>query len=191
MSNVSSKTNKDVSVKQPKKSAEKPINLKKTTEVRLTNDTIVNVVSNCFGKLIWVAKDGYKTTWDKHGDSQELTIGELREMKASSSRFFSDNWIIITGFAHGQDVEGATPADIYKTLGVLKFYGDTVNPDGYKNAFRWTEKEIRENVATMTRGAKENLVVAVRDQISEGKIDSIKKIELFEEVLGCEIRKFE
>ncbi|MFA5625813.1 MAG: hypothetical protein WC966_12325 [Bradymonadales bacterium] len=172
-----------------KKAANKPakvIDLKAVTAAKLSDDTLVKVRSNCFGTLLWKSKDGFKTVWGKHGDEHDLSIRELREMKASSSRFFTDNWIIITGFAHGQEAADATPADIYKTLGVSKFYGGSVNPEGYADVHCWTEKDIRSNIASMTQGAKENLVIAVREHIALGAIDSIKTIKAFEDALGCE-----
>lgn len=194
MSNTNTKKKqaapKGVEVKPTvKKTASKPtktIDLKAVTTAKLSDDTLVKVKSNCFGTLLWKSKDGFKTIWDKHGDEHDLTIRELREMKASSSRFFTDNWVIITGFAHGQEVTNATPADIYKTLGVSKFYGVSVNPEGYADVHSWTEKDIKVNTANMTQGAKENLVIAVREHIALGAIDSIKIIKAFEDALGCE-----
>jgi hypothetical protein len=163
------------------------INLKDTTTAVIPPDTLVSVKSNCYGRLIWKSKDGAKVVWDNYGDTHDIYIRELREMRISSPRFFADNLIIITGFSDGQEAIEGTIADIYKTIGIIRFYNGEVDLDGFDDIHKWSEKEIKSRVKGMTKGAKENLAVAVIEGVASGKLDSFKTVEAFEEALGCKL----
>ena len=52
----------------------------------------------------------------------------------------------------------------------------------------WTEAEIAEKVATLSDGARQNLVVALNGFIKDGTLDSRKKIKAFEKALDCELQ---
>jgi hypothetical protein len=168
------------------------LNLKDTNpEVKIGDDVIVRVKSNVFGCLIYKnQKSGDKTVWNVCGDEQEMTISDLRAMKASQSKFFQNQYIIILGVAVGSDCV-AKPADIYKTLGITKYYENLVDPSDFKAVRSWSEKEIKEKVSFMSTAAQENLTIALNEYIKRGIIDSIKKIKAFEDALGCKFSRNE
>ena len=162
--------------------------LKSTTPgVKIDDGVTVSVKSNVFGRLIYKSgKTGDTVEWRKCGEVQEMSMAELRAMKNTQSGFYRNQCIVITGVAEGQDCK-AQPADIYKALGILKYYENLVQPSNFNDICNWKEKEIIEKVSIMTPAARENLIVALNAYIQEGILDSRKKIKSFETVLGCRL----
>ena len=164
--------------------AQKP---KKKEKVRLDDSALIRVKSNTFGKLIYINKrTGDRTEWNHHGEEQSITMADLRAMKGTQNDFFADNMIIITGCEDDRydDVE---PADIYDALLVSKYYKNMIDPDKFGTLFKMADDDIRARVAQMSKNARLNLVVALNTAINSGSLDSLRKIRLFEELLGCEL----
>lgn len=164
--------------------AQKP---KKKEKVRLDDSALIRVKSNTFGKLIYINKrTGDRTEWNHHGEEQSITMADLRAMKGTQNDFFADNMIIITGCEDDRydDVE---PADIYDALLVSKYYKNMIDPDKFGTMFKMSDDDIRARVAQMSKNARLNLVVALNTAINSGSLDSLRKIRLFEELLGCEL----
>ena len=164
--------------------AQKP---KKKEKVRLDDSALIRVKSNTFGKLIYINKrTGDRTEWNHHGEEQSITMADLRAMKGTQNDFFADNMIIITGCEDDRydDVE---PADIYDALLVSKYYKNMIDPDKFGTLFKMSDDDIRARVAQMSKNARLNLVVALNTAINSGSLDSLRKIRLFEELLGCEL----
>ena len=168
----------------------KKVDVTKTSgkPVKITDDTLINVKSNVFGKLIYVdQKTREETAWDMCGVVHPMTFGALRSMKASQSDFFKNQWIVITGFAE-ESPDGATPADIYKALYITNYYKDFIDPTDYSDVCSWEPEEIEAKVALMSKDARANLTVALNTYIEKGLLDSLKAIKAFEEAIGCELR---
>lgn len=166
------------------------LDLSKTTDgqIRLDDSVSVDVKSNVFGKLTYIDKKTQdEVVWNRCGESNPMTIGMLRSMKATQVNFFKNQWIIITGFADGNDNEYTT-ADIYKALMIGQYYQDLIEPSDYQTVCSWTPEEIKKKVSLMSAEAKVNLAVALNTYIEKGILDSLKRIKAFEEVLGCELK---
>jgi len=159
------------------------INLKDTTKnIKIGDDVIVDVKSNVFGVLVFSGKDG-TIRWEKCGETQQLTMRELRAMKASMLKFFEKQWVIILGVNAASDSE-AKLGDVYKQLGITRFYENMLEVGSFKNICSWSEKEIAERVKLMNQGVRESLVIALNGFIESGALDSVKKIKAFEDALG-------
>ena len=160
---------------------------KKKERIRLDDSTLIRVKSNTFGKLIYINKrTGDRTEWNHHGEEQSVTMADLRAMKGTQNNFFADNMIIITGCEDGR-YDDIGPSDIYDALLVSKYYKNLIDPDKFGTLFKMSDTEIRERVSQMSKNAKLNLVVALNGAINSGALDSLRKIRLFEELLGCEL----
>ena len=157
-------------------------------QVRLDDSVTVNVKSNVFGKLTYVDKKTQdEVVWNHCGESNPMTIGMLRSMKATQISFFKNQWIVITGFA--DDTESSyTTADIYKALMIVQHYKDLIDPSDYERVCSWSPEDIKKKVSMMSAEAKANLAVALNTYIEKGILDSLKRIKAFEEVLGCELK---
>lgn len=155
--------------------------------VKLDDTVLVNVKSNTYGQLFFRnPRTGDATEWSHFGDTQTLTMGDLRAMKGSHRAFYENQWIYILGI-EDSGYEDVTPDDIYKTLMVSQYYKNVLDPDNFHQIFSWSEAKIRERVAMMSSGAKLNLVVAANTAVQNGTLDSLKKIKTLEDVLGCEL----
>ena len=166
------------------------LDLSKTTDgqVRLEDSVVVDVKSNVFGKLTYVDKKTQdEIVWNHCGESNPMTVGMLRSMKATQINFFKNQWVIITGFA--DDIaDEYTTADIYKALMITQYYKNLIEPSDYEEVCSWDPEDIKKKVSLMSAEAKANLAVALNTYIEKGILDSLKRIKAFEEVLGCELK---
>ena len=159
--------------------------------VRIDDSVLVKVKSTYFGKLFYRnKKTGEATEWEKAGDIQIMSIGDLRAMKAEQVAFFKNGWIVILGVADGSN-SNATCADIYKALVITKYYENYIEPTDFKTLCSLSEREIAERVGMLSAGAKENLLIALNEYIKCGVLDSVKKIKAFESALGHSLLKTE
>lgn len=160
---------------------------KKKEHVRIDDGALIRVKSNTFGQLVYINKrTGDKTEWNHFGEEQSVTMADLRAMKGTQNGFFSDNMVIITG-VEDERYADLEPADIYEALLVSKYYKNLIAPENFGSLFKMSEKEIRDRIGQMSSNAKLNLVVALNSAINNGALDSLRKIRLFEEILGCEL----
>lgn len=163
------------------------LDLGPVTGTKVPDNLLVKVRSNVFGGLIYENhRSGEVTEWSNHGDVQFMTVGELRTMKAEQSAFFRNQWIVITGVADGEDSE-ATCADIYTALAIKQYYKNYIEPGDFGALCNIPLDKIEERVSLLSKGQKENLVVALNEYIASGQLDSIRRIRAFEEALGVEL----
>lgn len=156
-------------------------------QVKLDDTVLINVKSNTFGTLFFKnPRTGDTVTWSHFGDVEQLTMGDLRAMKGTQRAFYENQWIYIVN-VEDEGYEDVTADDICKALMVTQYYKNVLDPDNFEQVFTWPESKIRERVAMMGSGAKLNLVVAANTAIMNGKLDSLKRIKLLEDVLGCEL----
>ena len=159
----------------------------KKKRIMFDDSAIILVKSNTFGHLIYInPRTGDRTDWMHFGDEQPITMGDLRAMRGTQNAFFSDNMIIISG-VNDDRYPDAEPSDVYDALMVSKYYKYLVDPDNFNSLFNMNENEIKERVHSMSQNARMNLVIALNTSIQNGTLDSVKKIRLFEELLGCEL----
>ena len=171
----------------PAKNVATPTKTQKPTKIRLDDSVLIRVKSNTYGQLIYVNKrTGDRTEWAQFGEEQSLTMGDLRAMKGTQLPFFSDQMIVITG-SDDDRYPDLAPSDIYDALLVSRYYKNVVDPDNFGKIFFASEDEIRQRVAQMSGNARTNLIVALNTAINNGTLDSLRKIKLFESLLGCEL----
>lgn len=167
------------------------IDLKKTSAgvVRIEDTALINVKSNVFGELIFVDPvTKAKVKWSQCGEPLQLPLAMLRNMKNGAVKFFTNQLVIITGFAD-ENAEKYEVADIYKALYITQYYKDILDPTNYDEICSWTPAEIKQKVPMLSKGAKGKLVVALNTYIEKGVLDSLKAIKTFEEVLGCDLMR--
>lgn len=166
--------------------AEEQKTVKKTTKPASINDgVLVKVRSGFYGKLYYTnPRSGEPFVWNNVGDVQLLTVGDLRVMKAQSPGYFKNQWIIILGCANEAECS-ATPAEICKHLAVEHYYKNYIDPVDFEKVCSWANNEIGEKVSLLSAGAKQNLIVAIKEFIRDGKLDSMSKIKAFEKALDC------
>lgn len=160
--------------------------VKKTTKpANITDGVSVKVRSGFYGKLYYTnPRSGESFMWNQVGDVQFLTIGDLKAMKAQCPGYFKNQWVVILGCANEAECS-ATPAEICKHLAIDHYYKDYIDPVDFAKVCEWTTAEVAERISLLGDGAKQNLIVALKEFIKDGRLDSIKKIKEFEKALDC------
>jgi hypothetical protein len=158
-------------------------------KLKLDDDVVISVKSNVFGALIYVNhKTGDETIWENMGDTQPLSVSDLRAMKAKQLMFFKENWITIDGIEDADsDFDDVEVSEIYDALQISQYYKDYICPDNLNVVFNWTVDEIKNKLPRMTKSVKESIAIRANELIKEGILDSISKLKALEEVLGCEL----
>lgn len=177
----------ETAVSPAKEETAAPAKPERPAKVRLDDSVLIRVKSNTYGQLIYVNKrTGDRTEWSRFGEEQSVTMGDLRAMKGTQLPFFSDQMIVVTG-CDDERYPDLTPAEIYDALLVSRYYKNIVDPDNFGKIFSASEDEIRQWVSQMSSNARMNLIVALNAAIRNGTLDSLRKIKLFEDLLGCEL----
>lgn len=177
---VSNDTNTDVKVDTVVKDKKK---------LKLDDNVSILVASNIFGELIYVNhKTGDKYTWETMGDVQSLYVSDIRAMKSNQRKFLEENWIVITGIADTFDeYENVDLTEIYEALQISNYYKEFLCPSNLNDVFNWSIDEIRNKVSKMPTSTKETIAIRANELIKAGIIDSISKVKVLEEVIGCEL----
>ncbi len=159
-----------------------------TGEIKIGDEVRILVKSLVFGRLLIKLKDGGQYEFGRAGETQEIAMKGLRELKATQQSFFKNQWLLILGVAPSE-ASGckATPADVYRSLGVDKFYHNYIDPTSFSNVCSYKPAEIEMRTKLLSTQAKANLVMALKSYIQKGILSDLKLIDAWEKNLGCEL----
>lgn len=153
----------------------------------LDNNVILNVQSTTFGKLVYVnTQTGDKVVWEHENEIQQVTAGNLREMKSRQPGFFKNYWIRIIGIEDiDETYQDRTIEEIYKALTLQQYYENSMM-DIEDLILNHTD-EIPTYLNKMGKSFKTSLIIRCNDMIESGKLDAFSKIKKMEEILGAEL----
>lgn len=153
----------------------------------LDNNVILNVQSTTFGKLVYVnTQTGDKVVWEHENEIQQVTAGNLREMKSRQPGFFKNYWIRIIGIEDiDETYQDRTIEEIYKALTLQQYYENSMM-DIEDLILNHTD-EISTYLNKMGKSFKTSLIIRCNDMIESGKLDAFSKIKKMEEILGTEL----
>lgn len=153
----------------------------------LDNNVILNVQSTTFGKLVYVnTQTGDKVVWEHENEIQQVTAGNLREMKSRQPGFFKNYWIRIIGIEDiDETYQDRTIEEIYKALTLQQYYENSMM-DIEDLILNHTD-EIPTYLNKMGKSFKTSLIIRCNDMIETGKLDAFSKIKKMEEILGTEL----
>lgn len=153
----------------------------------LDNNVILNVQSTTFGKLVYVnTQTGDKVVWEYENEIQQVTAGNLREMKSRQPGFFKNYWIRIIGIEDiDETYQDRTIEEIYKALTLQQYYENSMM-DIEDLILNHTD-EIPTYLNKMGKSFKTSLIIRCNDMIESGKLDAFSKIKKMEEILGTEL----
>lgn len=153
----------------------------------LDNNVILNVQSTTFGKLVYVnTQTGDKVVWEHENEIQQVTAGNLREMKSRQPGFFKNYWIRIIGIEDiDETYQDRTIEEIYKALTLQQYYENSMM-DIEDLILNHTD-EIPTYLNKMGKSFKTSLIIRCNDMIESGKLDAFSKIKKIEEILGTEL----
>lgn len=159
-----------------------------TGEIKIGDDVRVLVKSMVFGKLVIKLKDGVQYEFNRAGETQEMTMRGLRELKATQHSFYKNQWVLVLGVSPSEASDcKATPADVYRSLGIDKFYKGYIDPTSFADVCSFTPGEIATRTKLISVQAKGNLIIALKSYIEKGVMTDLKLIEAWEKNLGCEL----
>lgn len=149
--------------------------------VRIPLDTIVPVICNSVGGLIYISKKtmGYTIEWDGLGSVEYIELGELSSMRNTDRRFFEDNWIVL------DNTDEYTSAQLYDFLKVSKFYENVFTPDTVDEIFTYSKNEIVKTITGLSRGMKETIAARAKYRLDNDNLDK-NIIDTLEESLGIQ-----
>lgn len=153
----------------------------------LDNNVILNVQSTTFGKLVYVnTQTGDKVVWEHENEIQQVTAGNLREMKSRQPGFFKNYWIRIIGIEDiDETYQDRTIEEIYKALTLQQYYDNSMM-DVEDLILNHTD-EVPTYLKKMGKSFKTSLIIRCNDMIESGKLDAFSKIKKMEEILGTEL----
>ncbi len=145
----------------------------------------VSVTSNYNGRLNFVSKrsNGYSVEWDEYGMTEYMELSELLSMRNTDRRFYEDNWIILG------DTDEYTADELYKFLKVDKYYKNVYTPENIEKFFELTPDKMIKTISTLSNGMKDCIASKAQVMITEGSLDSNKKIDALSEALKVEFSK--
>lgn len=144
----------------------------------------ISCKSGVQGGLTYVSKkNGYEIYWDLYGATEYLTFEELVAMRNGSSRFFKDNWIFF------EDTEDYTAEEIYKALGIDRFYKSILEIDNIDEVLLLDADSLKKKVEHVPTGVKDAIITRAKQlMIEESDImDSKKKIKVLEDTFDIEL----
>ncbi len=137
---------------------------------------IVTVRNGFQGRLVYKSrKTGERFIWDGFGAEQDMEIGELRNAKSSSKKYFENNWFMFD--------ESWIP----EYLGLSQYYKHAIPISKFDDFFSKTADEMEKIIAELSDGQKQSIAYRARQLIADGTIDSNKAIATLEKSLGIEL----
>jgi hypothetical protein len=168
---------KMASKKQIEEKTEPRVNTKK--QRKMNDSTMIPVISNFPGFLYYRdprTQDEFE--FAEYGDEHEMTLQQLKTMKAQHRRFFEDKWITF--------VEEEAD-EIIKYLKIEKYYKDGVSQDDLEDIFDKPLEEIEDILDTTTPNEKSLILTKAREQYETGELVNTHIIKLLEEKLQVSI----
>lgn len=154
-----------------KRATKKPAIAKK-----INPDQIVTVKNGFQGKLIYKSsKTRERFVWDSFGDEQDMELGELKNARNSSKKYFINNWFMFD------------EPWIIDYLGMRQYYKYAISIEGFDEIFEKPADEVEDIIGKLSEGQKKSVSYRAKQLISEGKIDSNKLISTLEKCLNTEL----
>lgn len=152
---------------------ETPVEETKKSKPEFDRNQEVVIINGYDGKLIYTSKNGiYSFQMDSFGDKEYIPISELITIKNTASSFFKNNWILFED------------KDVIEYLGLTKFYQGTLSVEELDTLFQLPTDKMIEKIAHMPKCQKQNVLFRAVEVVSNGEIDSNKKISAIKGAFG-------
>ena len=124
------------------------------------------------------SKSGMLYTWSGFGDVQEVEFQDLRALMYRNSGYLTKPLIVI-------DNEELLSLPKWKTLNSL--YSELFGLEDLDYIFNSKPDKFKTILTTLPEGMKATIKAAAGERISTGKLDSLSKIKILDEVLGTDL----
>lgn len=154
---------------------------------KLDDSARVRVRSNQYGKMGFVnSRTRDYVEWSGINDVQDMSVGDIRDMKNNSSRFFAESWVCVESI-EVPGCEDLSQETVYEALGLSKFLKNPVRPLDLGEIHTWDVSMIQEKVPNMPPNTKDNVAIALNSEIREGRLTDLSLIKAWEKELGREL----
>jgi len=143
----------------------------------LDPNQIVTVRNGFQGRLVYRSKKtGERFIWDEFGSEQDMELSELKSAKSYCKDFFVNNWWMFDD------------PEIIDYLGMKQYYKFALKIEDFDSLFEADDvDEMRDIISSLSAGQKKSVTYRAKQLITEGAIDSNKKITALEDILGVEL----
>lgn len=179
----------EVVIKEVEAQVEAPVVAAETPKKRIKLDDAVRVRvrSNRYGTLGFTNNStGDRFIWHDIDDVQDLTVGDIRNMRGNAPIFFRDCWIWIESIEE-TGCENLTDAEMYEALGLYRYYNEKERPHYFSSVREWTAERVKAEVPQLSDNTKSNLAMAVQEAVDNELIVSLPVIKAWEKALECEL----
>ena len=141
---------------------------------QLNDDTVITVKA-LVPKVYYTCPVTHEPfAWEEVGDTQDMTLKQLKTMKAKHSRYLTDRWLMVLNEA------------AVKKLNLHKVYGTLTITD--KAKIRKNDVEaVEELLSRLSNEGRNELAQYAIKSAKEGKLENIKIVRLLEKQLGVEL----
>lgn len=181
------KVGADPVAETPVKKEAKTTSPKTKTLPRVEDHMRVIVRSNQYGRLGFVnTRTKEKFFWDHINTLQDMTAGDIRDMRARQTRFLTDGWIWIEAIDE-PGFEDLTDAEIYEALGLKRYFENALRPRHFEEIVDWSVETIEEKVPKMSDSTKTNVAIALNTEIRKQNLTDLVLIRAWEKALGMNL----
>ena len=124
------------------------------------------------------SKSGMLYTWSGYGDVQEVEFQDLRALMYRNSSYLTKPLIVI-------DNDELLALPKWKSLNSL--YSDLFGLEDLDYVFNSTLEKFKSILVSLPEGMRTAIKAAAGERISTGKLDSLAKIKILDEVLGTDL----
>lgn len=136
----------------------------------------IPVMNATSGQLVFISnKTGIEYNWEEYGDVEYLEYQELLTMRSGHKKFLHEPYIIIL---HD---------DAVNNLGLTKMYENLIDLDDIESIFKLPLAKFKEVIDSSPRGVVHTIITKARKLHSQGKLDSISKVNYLNEKFNTDI----
>jgi hypothetical protein len=134
-------------------------------------------MNNTHGLLFYRSgKNGATWRLESYGDTDEMTLAELKTMRSSNGKFINEPWLLMLD------------DDVVNYFGLAEMYKTVMSPEQVERFFAFSVDKMEKTLkGNMPKGMKNLLLAVAREKVASGSLDSTAKRQLFETIFGVDL----
>ena len=146
---------------------------KQVKKQRALNE-LIDVKCIVHGGLYFINQQGLVIVWAEDGSVVQVEYKDLLYMSNTYRRFFEEPWVIME-------------QDVLEDLKVAHYYKDIINYDEIDAIFTKPPEKVKEILNKVPPGTKKLIADRATAALREGKLDSLKVVNVIQEVLQIDL----
>ena len=139
-------------------------------------DALITVRNLTAGRLIYSGRhmSGYTIPWESYGETREIEMRELYNMKNTDSLFFKENWVEVD-------------QQVLENLHVDQYYKNAITYSDIEDMPYGSVDVIREKFSSASDVIRYSVISRARQFVESGEITDIRLIQDLESIFGCKL----